>query len=101
MSREEDILEVLRSHSAYELAQLYLFNVEEFCELVLEVLDLGALATKVFILMYQHRREWATVELAGMVKDHRSNVYVALRLLEKKGFVQRVSRTKWRFSGSV
>ena len=101
VSREEEILEVLRGHSAYELAQFYLFNIERFCEIVLEVLDLGTLATKVFILMYQRRREWSSKELAEMVKDHRSNVYVTLRLLERKGFVQRVSRNKWRFSGIV
>lgn len=98
---EDSVLRVLKTHSAFELAERYFFDVERFCEILLEVLDLGTLATKVFILMYQHRREWSTRELAEMVKEHRSNIYVALRLLERKGFVQRVSRNKWRFSGIV
>ena len=98
---EDSVLRVLKTHSAFELAERYLVDVESFCGILLEVLDLGTLAAKVFIVMYQHRLEWTTVELAGMVGDHRSNVYVMLRLLEKKGFVQRVSRNKWRFSGIV
>lgn len=95
---EDAVFRVLKTHSAFELAERYLFDVERFCILLLEVLDLGTLATKVFIVMYQRRREWTTVELAGMVKDHRSNVYLALRRLEGKGFVQRLSRTKWRLN---
>ena len=103
-SEQEDavaVLRVLKTHLAFELVERYIIDVERFCSILLEVLDLGTLAAKVFIVMYQHRLEWTTVELAGTVRDHRSNVYVTLRLLERKGFVQRVSRNKWRFSGIV
>ena len=98
---ETAILEVLRSHSAYELAERYLFNIETFCSLVLQVLDLGTLATKIFIAMYQQRQEWTAIELARMVKDHRPNVYVALCRLEKRGLVERVSRSRWHLSKRV
>lgn len=86
----------MKSHLAVELAEHYLLNVESFCNLILEVLDLGTLATKVFLAMYQHRREWTSGELAREVGSHRQHVYRALRDLEKGGFVQRVSRFKWR-----
>ena len=105
VSREEEILEVLRKHSAYELAQFYLsnvkFNAEGFCELFLEVLGLGTLATKIFLVLYTYRGEWSTMELARAVKDYRPNVYVALLRLEKEKFVERVSRNKWRLSQRV
>ena len=95
------ILHVLRSHSAYELAEQHLFTIETFCNIVLQVLDLGTLATKIFIAMYQQRQEWTAIELARMVKDYRPNVYVALCRLEKRGFVERVSRSRWRLSKRV
>ena len=63
----DEAIRVLRTHSAFELAEHYFFDVERFCSLLLEVLDLGTLATKVFIVMHQHRIEWTTVELAGVV----------------------------------
>ena len=104
-SREEEILELLRKHSAYELAQLYLSNVkfdaERFGELFLEVLDLGTLATKLFLVLYTRRGKWSTMELARAVKDYRPNVYVALCRLEKQGYVERVSRNTWRLSDRV
>jgi predicted transcriptional regulator len=98
VNREEEIFEVLKKHSAYELAQLYFFNVEGFCGLVLEVLDLGTLATKLFLVLYRHRREWTTVELGRSLKAYRPNVYVALLRLEKKQFIERISRNRWRLS---
>ena len=100
-SSEEEILKVLREHTAPELAQLYLFNVDAFCELLLDVLDLGTLATKLFLVLYRHRREWTTTELARAAKDYRPNVYVTLLRLEKQKFVERVSRNKWRLAKRV
>ncbi|MDQ1280673.1 MAG: TrmB protein [Thermoproteota archaeon] len=97
----DEVLKVLRSHSAFELAEHYLFDLERFCSLLLEVLNLGTLATKVFITLYQNRREFTTTELTRMVEDHRPNVYVALCRLQEKNYVERVSRNKWRLSERV
>ena len=93
---ETAILEVLRSHSAFELAQQYLFNIETFCNLVLEVLDLGTLQTKVFLVMYQQKGEWSAAELARKVSSYRQHVNRALHDLEKRGLVSRISRNKWK-----
>ncbi len=105
VSRDEEILEVLRNHSAYELAQFYLTtvkpNTEGFCQLILEVLSLGTLATKLFLVLYTYRGEWNTVELTRAVKDYRPNVYVALLRLEKEKYIERVSRNRWRLSQRV
>ena len=105
VSRDEEILEVLRNHPAPELAELYLSYVkpdaERFCNLFLTVLDLGTLATKLFLVLYTRRGQWSTMELTRALKDYRPNVYVALCRLEKKGFIERVSRNTWRLSERV
>ena len=90
------ILDILRSHSAYELAEQSLFNIETFCNIVLQVLDLGTLQTKVFITMYQRKREWSVAELAREVNSYRQHVNSALHDLEKKRFVSHISRGKWK-----
>ena len=90
------ILNVLRSHSAYELAEQHLFNIETFCNLILQVLDLGTLHTKVFLFMYQQKGEWSAAELAREVGSYRQHVTRALHDLEKKSFVTPVSRGKWK-----
>lgn len=80
----------------YELAEHYLMTIDSFCRTVLKVLDCGVLATKVFIVMYQHRRGWTCRELAREINDYRQNVNKALHKLWKEGFVERVSLHRWR-----
>jgi len=99
--RESKVLRVLRECTAYELAEHYLANIEKFCSVLLKALDCGTLAAKIFILMYQHRREWTCTELARMIGSHRQNVHRALKKLCRRGFVDRVSRSKWRLTSRI
>jgi len=93
---DAEVLRVLREHTAPELAEHYLINIESFCRLLLKVLDCGVLATKIFILMYQFRRDWTCSELAKETGSYRQHVNTKLQMLRKKGLVERVSRYKWR-----
>ena len=93
--RESEILEVIRKHTAYELAEKYLLDIQRFCSVLLRVLDCGALAAKIYILMFMYRRDWTCTELALELRRNRQNVFRALKTLERRGFIIRVSRTKW------
>ena len=95
---EAEVLRVIREHLVYELAEHYLINIESFCRLLLKVLDCGVLATKIFIVMYQYRRDWTCSELAKETRNYRQNVYRALQALRRKGVVERVSKYKWRLT---
>ena len=55
----------------------------------------GFLASKIFVLLYFDRKEWTTGEMAKELDNHRSNVHVSLRGLERSGLVRRVSRLTW------
>ena len=94
--RESEILEVIRKHTAYELAENYLLDINRFLSILFRVLDCGVLSAKIYILMFMNRREWTCMELAGELRRNRTNIYKALQRLKRRGFVIRVSRTKWR-----
>ena len=91
-----DVLRAQKEHTSYELAEHHVVSKERFARLILEVLDYGVLATKVFVVMYLHRREWTCPELAKEVNNYRQNVNKELRKLREKGYVERISRHKWR-----
>lgn len=93
-----EVLRVVREHTCYELAEHYLSNFEFFGRLVLEALDCGVLAAKIFIIMYLNRKLWTSSELASAAASYRQKVNVALRKLSDEGLVERVNRHKWRVS---
>ena len=90
-----DILEVIREHTAYELAEKYLLDIDSFCNVLFRVLECGVLAARIYILMFIYRREWTCAELSRELRRSRTNVFKALQRLYRRGFVKRVSRTKW------
>ncbi|MEM3798211.1 MAG: hypothetical protein QXY74_07255 [Candidatus Bathyarchaeia archaeon] len=96
--RQSEVLRVTREHTCYELAEHYLLKVDFFGKLLLEALDCGVLAAKIFLIMYLNRRLWASSELASAAASYRQKVNVALRRLSDKGLVERVDRHKWRIS---
>ena len=92
---DSEIVEVLRSHSAWDLAKAYYFNIHLFCNRLLKVLDLGVLPAKIFVLLYEHPGEWSTAEISRTLREDHSYVFRSLKRLERHGFVERVSRQKW------
>ena len=94
-SRDERIIEVLRTVPPYELARERVEGVENFSDMVLKVLEQGALAARVYIKMYLSQGEWSTVEMSRVLCLDWSVVYRALKRLEKIGIIKRISRHKW------
>lgn len=93
-----DIVNILRTHTAYDLATAVYFNLHKYNRRLLRVLDLreGRFAAKVFITMFERRDVWRTRELVDALGVHRSYVNRALRELEDNGFVRHISRGRWR-----
>lgn len=93
---ESEVLRVVREHARYELAEHYLLKVEVFYRLLLEALNCGVQAARVFLTMYAYRREWTCSELAAATSSHRQKVNKALKKLMERGLVERVGNRKWR-----
>ncbi|MBS7617357.1 hypothetical protein KEJ25_01920 [Candidatus Bathyarchaeota archaeon] len=95
-----EVLRVVREHTCYELAEHYILKVEGFYRLLLQALECGVPAAKVFLTMWMNRREWTCSELAAATSSHRQKVNEALKKLMRKGLVERVNR-KWVLNHAV
>ncbi|HID56297.1 TPA: ArsR family transcriptional regulator [Candidatus Poribacteria bacterium] len=93
------VLRVLRELSAYDLALRYISGIEGFCSALTEALGCGALAARLFMVMYLHGGEWTCSELARKTGRCRQNIHKALRRLEEAGLAVRASRHRWTLAG--
>ena len=92
-----EFLRAAKDHTVYDVLELSI-RKERLARLIFEVMDVGKLAAKVFIMMYLHRRVWTGPELAKVLKSHRQNVNTELHKLKNEGYVERISLHKWRIS---
>jgi len=90
---DHEILQVLREHSAAELAEHFLIEKERVYRFFIKS---PSLVAKVLGLMLLYRKEWTNAEIGREIDGDSGNILRTLHLLEREGFVERVKPRRWK-----
>lgn len=90
---EQEILKVLREHSAAELAEHFLTEKERVYRLFVRA---GGLRAKILGLMLLYQKTWTLTELSRSLQDYSvGRIHHVLKVLGEEGWIQRLSHQRW------